>query len=291
MTARTTAAHGAHAQEATLRAIRDHHRRLGLTMAQHAVALRRDIDRLLSPYDRRARMVAFCTKEVLPHALAEERTLYAAGADLAETRLLVRAMADEHAVLRELVGELEQATTTGEIAGAASALDVLFQVHLRKENDLLLPALADAGVDLAGLLDGMHEILGEQAHPGAAEAAHGCGCGGHGHGHGQAHGHAQADAPAEHRCACGGHDTAGDPDATAELVDGELDVRALPHGRRHAQIFATFDALRPGEAFVLVNDHDPRPLYHHFAAERTGEFTWDYVETGPELWKVRIARL
>ncbi|MFO7251667.1 MAG: DUF2249 domain-containing protein [Actinomycetes bacterium] len=291
MTARSTASHDAPAQEATLQAIREHHRRLGLTMAQHAVSLRRDIDRLAAPFDRRARMAAFCRSEVLPHALAEERTLYAAGADIAETQPLVRAMEDEHAVLRELVGELEQAATNAEIAGVASALDVLFQVHLRKENDVLLPALVDAGVDLAALLDGMHEILGEHGHSGdAAAAAHGCGCGGHGHGHGSGHGHGHAPAVA-HECACGGHGAAGDPDARAELVDGELDVRALPHGRRHAQIFATFDALRPGEAVTLVNDHDPKPLYYQFAAERTGEFSWEYVETGPERWRVRITRL
>ncbi|MBX6385997.1 MAG: DUF2249 domain-containing protein [Microbispora sp.] len=287
MTAHTTAATAARessAQDATLQAIRDHHRRLGETMAQHALTLRRDIDRLASPYPRRARLVAFCTKEVLPHALAEEATLYAAGADLPETRLLVKAMTDEHAVLRALVSELEEAGTNGDIAGAATALDVLFQVHLRKENDILLPALVDAGVDLATLLDGMHEILGEQPHDHAD--AHSCACGGHGHGHG--HGHAQS-APA-HQCACGGHGTSGTPNATAELVDGELDVRRLPHRRRHEEIFATYAALAPGEAFVLVNDHDPKPLYYQFAAEHTGEFEWEYLATGPEEWRVRIAR-
>lgn len=261
MNAQPTASPDAPAQEATLRAIREHHEVLGQTMAQHALTLRRDIDRLLSPHERRDRMVDFCADEVLPHALAEEATLYAAGADLPETRLLVQAMTDEHAVLRELLDELRQANTVGEVAGAASALDVLFQVHLRKENDVLLPALVAAGVDLAALLGGMHEILGEQAH-----------------------------ATCGHRCACGGHDTAGDPDARAEPVDGELDVRRLPHGRRHEEIFAAYAALRPGEAFVLVNDHDPKPLHYQFAAEHTGEFSWDYLETGPEEWRVRIGR-
>ena len=48
--------------------------------------------------------------------------------------------------------------------------------------------------------------------------------------------------------------------------------------------------LRPGAGFELVNDHDPRPLYYQFAAERPGAFTWDYLESGPELWRVRIGR-
>ncbi|MGW5686669.1 DUF2249 domain-containing protein [Nonomuraea sp. NPDC003754] len=45
-----------------------------------------------------------------------------------------------------------------------------------------------------------------------------------------------------------------------------------------------------GTAFVLVNDHDPKPLYYQFAAEHPGAFTWEYLEAGPEVWKVRIGR-
>jgi len=41
---------------------------------------------------------------------------------------------------------------------------------------------------------------------------------------------------------------------------------------------------------VLVNDHDPKPLYYQFAAEYPDRFTWDYLEAGPEVWKVRIGR-
>jgi uncharacterized protein (DUF2249 family) len=70
----------------------------------------------------------------------------------------------------------------------------------------------------------------------------------------------------------------------------ELDVREIPPARRHALIFHTYEALEPGRAFVLVNDHDPKPLYYQFEAERRGEFTWDYLEQGPEVWRVRIGR-
>jgi uncharacterized protein (DUF2249 family) len=41
---------------------------------------------------------------------------------------------------------------------------------------------------------------------------------------------------------------------------------------------------------VLVNDHDPKPLRYQFEAEHAGEFTWDAVESGPEVWRVRIGR-
>lgn len=69
-----------------------------------------------------------------------------------------------------------------------------------------------------------------------------------------------------------------------------LDVRTEPPIRRHSLIFETYEALGPGEAFELVNDHDPKPLYYQFAAEKAGEFSWDYVEQGPEVWRVRIGR-
>ena len=55
-------------------------------------------------------------------------------------------------------------------------------------------------------------------------------------------------------------------------------------------IFTTYQALRPGAGFVLVNDHDPVPLRYQFEAEYPGEFTWDYLETGPGAWRVRIGR-
>jgi uncharacterized protein (DUF2249 family) len=70
-----------------------------------------------------------------------------------------------------------------------------------------------------------------------------------------------------------------------------IDVREVPPARRHPLIFETFEALDPGTSFVLVNDHDPKPLYYQLAAEQPGTFTWDYLEEGPEVWRVRIGRV
>lgn len=71
---------------------------------------------------------------------------------------------------------------------------------------------------------------------------------------------------------------------------GELDVREVAPRIRHPLIFSTFDGLQPGQSFVLVNDHDPKPLFYQFQAERSGEFHWEYLATGPEEWQVRITR-
>jgi uncharacterized protein (DUF2249 family) len=73
-------------------------------------------------------------------------------------------------------------------------------------------------------------------------------------------------------------------------TDFDLDVRSEPPARRHELIFDTWQGLSAGQGFTLINDHDPKPLYYQFAAEHEGEFSWDYVEQGPEVWRVRIGR-
>lgn len=69
-----------------------------------------------------------------------------------------------------------------------------------------------------------------------------------------------------------------------------IDVRPIPAPKKHPMIFGMFEALAPGEAFELVNDHDPKPLYYTFAAERAGQFTWEYLEQGPNVWRVEIGK-
>jgi len=70
----------------------------------------------------------------------------------------------------------------------------------------------------------------------------------------------------------------------------QLDVRVIPPREKHPTIFRTFEALNPGEAFVLLNDHDPFPLRYQFEAERPGEFGWEYLESGPVVCRVEISK-
>lgn len=69
-----------------------------------------------------------------------------------------------------------------------------------------------------------------------------------------------------------------------------IDVTEMPHGQRHPRIFARYARLAPGQDFVLMNNHDPKPLRREFEATYPGDFTWDYLESGPERWQVRIGR-
>ena len=72
--------------------------------------------------------------------------------------------------------------------------------------------------------------------------------------------------------------------------DRLIDVRPMAACERHATIFRTWTALRDGEAILLVNDHDPVPLYYQFAAEYAGAFHWEYLDQGPEVWRARIRK-
>lgn len=77
--------------------------------------------------------------------------------------------------------------------------------------------------------------------------------------------------------------------ATMDLT--EFDVRVIPCRQKHARIFARWSELPVGEHFILINDHDPVPLYYQFAAMFPGCFTWEYVVPGPDEYQVRITRV
>ena len=92
------------------------------------------------------------------------------------------------------------------------------------------------------------------------------------------------------------HRVAGTPDqsphsrGTTMATLRTLDVRVIPPREKHPTIFSTFSALAPGESFVLVNDHDPKPLRYQFDYEHAGQFGWEYLEEGPAVWRVEISR-
>ena len=70
----------------------------------------------------------------------------------------------------------------------------------------------------------------------------------------------------------------------------EIDIRNLVPVQRHAKIFEMVDNLKPGGAFVFINDHDPNPLHYQLEAEHPKQFSWTYLESGPHAWKIRIGK-
>ncbi|MEK6481343.1 iron-sulfur cluster repair di-iron protein [Catalinimonas sp. 4WD22] len=69
-----------------------------------------------------------------------------------------------------------------------------------------------------------------------------------------------------------------------------IDVREIAPKDKHQFIFETFDKLSEGESLILVNDHDPKPLFYQFQEERPGQLQWKVLEAGPEIWRVQIAK-
>jgi uncharacterized protein (DUF2249 family) len=70
----------------------------------------------------------------------------------------------------------------------------------------------------------------------------------------------------------------------------QLDVRSIIPKEKHPRIMAEFGNLAIGESLELINDHNPIPLYHYFNAEMPEQFLWEYLEDGPEIWRVKISR-
>jgi uncharacterized protein (DUF2249 family) len=251
------------ADAAAVEAVRQHHAELAGRLGAHVDALLAAATAPGGAGFQQARTAAlrFCAGELLPHAAAEEQGLYPTATASGQLRVLVDAMMSEHRVIAGLVEEIVVADEPARAAAAGHALRVLFGTHLAKEDDLVLPALAaDPAVSLAGLLTGLHELLGE------GEVGTG-----HDHGSGSAGG-----------CSCGGHDDADVP---------VLDVRSVPHAIRHATVFGAFDAVADGGSLVLVAPHDPLPLLRQLAARAGGALAVDYEERGPDAWRLRLTRV
>ncbi|WP_035749269.1 DUF2249 domain-containing protein [Glycomyces sp. NRRL B-16210] len=65
----------------------------------------------------------------------------------------------------------------------------------------------------------------------------------------------------------------------------------MPKPQKHPAIFAAYEALPVGGAFILVNDHDPRHLRDEFEARHPGGHGWEYLMRERGNWRVRLTRL
>lgn len=113
------------------------------------------------PWDEARRdMGAFLQDEILPHAEAEEATIYKRGLSVPELVPLVRAMIEEHGRLRQFALDLKAEPEPVRVAAIAHTITQLFVIHAGKENDLLLPRLSEEpDVSVHDLLGDMHQRL------------------------------------------------------------------------------------------------------------------------------------
>ncbi|MGE2724897.1 DUF2249 domain-containing protein [Mycolicibacterium pulveris] len=231
--------------------VKNHHAEL----AGHLQAL---TDAMLAAAERgsdfeaaRGAAAQFLTGELLPHAAAEEDRLYPAAARTERARPLIESMIAVHRILAGLVDTICTEPSPMRAAAAAHALRVMFDAHLVDENDRILPIVA-ADPDVS-----LADALG-----GMHELL------GDHHGGGG------------HTCGCA-HDA----------EEPVLDVREVPHAIRHATVFGAFDAVPAGASLVLAAPHDPVPLLRQLYDRTSGRIAVDYLERGPDAWRLRLARL
>lgn len=210
-------------------------------------------------------LVGWCRAVLVPHTEAEEAVLYPAARQSPQLEPLVRAMSHEQALLGNLIARLAAAPDAPTAIMHIGALQTLFETHVAKENDLLLPALAAASttslaqlrIDMETWLEPPDDALtGSTASPSADDHQEGrtCGC---------------------------QDDAGGSP---------ELDARTVPHVIRHATIFGALDAVEPGADLILVAPHDPLPLLEQVEQRTPRTFHIEYLERGPEAWRLRFTR-
>ncbi len=269
-------------------------------------------------------LVAYLADEVIPHAVAEELSIYRTAATLTDLAATVEGMISEHRVLVAAIESLATAPSGPAALSRALEIGALFSAHVVKENELLLPALVgDDRVDLVALLKDMHHLTEDSSNapqPSVTPAGDSEGIvlsllleaatdlANVGLGDRACTLVASAWAALRssrpelavrttaslHRLA---RSLASEPiELRSRAMNpttgpmGELDVRHLAPAQRHETIFAAYHALAPGSGYVLVNDHDPKPLRYQFEAEHAGEFTWEAIESGPVVWRVAISR-
>lgn len=241
-------------------AIRAHHRALadtldGFTADVEAGIGELDAASLASLLDG---LTHFLSGELLPHAQGEEKTLYPAlDPVIREHGSPTATMSVDH----EYIGDYAR-----QIAETARALRTA-DLHERAN---LARTLARQVIQLQGLFT-VHLAKEERVYLPLVEQAISAG-------------DQQALLAALHEEA--ESVTTGHEETAANMID----ARTIPPAQRHPIIFDRFNALAVGEAFTLVNDHDPKPLYYQLVAEYPGQLLWQYLEQGPQEWRVRIGK-
>lgn len=242
-------------------AIRAHHRALADTLDTYTADVEAGITELdtANLVELINGLTSFLSGELLPHAAGEEKTLYPAlDPVIREHGSPTATMSVDHEYIGEYVRQITETARALHSADQRSRADLAHK-------------LARQLIQLQGLFT-VHLAKEERVYLPLVEKA-------------ISSGDQQALLAALHEEAEGA--TAAN---TADVADA-LDVRQLPPAQRHVVIFERFNALPVGGSFGLVNDHDPKPLYYQLNAEYQGQLLWEYLEQGPEVWRVRMGKM
>jgi uncharacterized protein (DUF2249 family) len=71
----------------------------------------------------------------------------------------------------------------------------------------------------------------------------------------------------------------------------KIDIRELDPIVRYPTVAETFESLKVGEKLELINDHDLQHLLKYkFTLDYTDEYDYEYLEQGPEVWRVQVTK-
>lgn len=72
----------------------------------------------------------------------------------------------------------------------------------------------------------------------------------------------------------------------------QLDIRPVEPKDRFDRIMGAYESLEAHQTLELTVDHDPKCMYYALRATRGDEaFAFEYLEDGPETWRVRVRPL
>jgi uncharacterized protein (DUF2249 family) len=71
----------------------------------------------------------------------------------------------------------------------------------------------------------------------------------------------------------------------------QVDTRPMTSKDRRSLVFSTFDQLDVNATMELINDQDPLTLRSQFELEKPNLFSWETLESGPEVWRVAVTKL
>ena len=240
-------------------AMRAHHRALAATLDGYATHLEGNASALdsASLAGLLDGLTSFLTGELLPHARGEEQTLYPALDPILRTQGEPTAtMRMDHEYITDYVRQIAETAR---------------KLHAARERDrAALARQIELQVLQLRALFAVHLAKEERIYLPLVE---------------------QAISPEDQQALLAAlHEEAEGGSPSDETTTDTLEVRHLPPAQRHQLIVERFNALPVGQSFVLVNDHDPKPLYYQLVAEYVGQLLWQYLEEGPEVWRVRIGK-
>lgn len=205
-----------------------------------------------------------------PALRAETTHILTAAKQLSASRALAEAIGAGSDALTSLMRDVTGATDAVRSAASARAARSVFDLHVDDMTSRLVPLLAaESSVSLADLWSrATAEADTRGAYSNQNDAAAGSSISEPGENH-------------AHSCTCGESDGPEHP---------ELDVRTVPHAIRHATVFGALDSVSSGAGMILVAPHDPLPPLAQIEQRYSGGFSVDYLQRGPEAWRLEFIR-